>query len=68
MVAKADLPLTPESEGVLFYLYFDDVAVARAALESDGVAVGPIEYPFYAPGGEFRVHDPDGYVLMVTHA
>jgi catechol 2,3-dioxygenase-like lactoylglutathione lyase family enzyme len=67
MVARADLPLTPESEGVLFYIYVDDVAAARAALESDSVAVGPIAYPFYAPGGEFRVHDPDDYVLMVTH-
>jgi hypothetical protein len=31
MVARADLPLTPESEGVLFYIYVDDVAAARAA-------------------------------------
>jgi catechol 2,3-dioxygenase-like lactoylglutathione lyase family enzyme len=67
MVAKADLRVTPESEGVLFYIYFDDVPAARAALESEGIAVGPIAYPFYAPRGEFRVHDPDGYVLMVTH-
>lgn len=26
-----------------------------------------IEYPFYAPRGEFRVKDPDRYALMVTH-
>ena len=67
MVGRSDRPLTPESEGVLFYIYVDDVVAARAALETDGIAIGPIEYPFYAPGGEFRVHDPDDYVLMVTH-
>lgn len=67
MLAKADEPLTPESEGVLFYIYFEDVAATREALEGDGVAVGPITYPFYAPGGEFRIKDPDGYVLMATH-
>jgi hypothetical protein len=22
-------------------------------------------YPFYMPAGEVRVHDPDGYVLLV---
>jgi len=67
MVAKADRPLTPEAGGVLFYVYVDDVAGAREALESDGVAVGPIACPFYSPRGEFRVTDPDGYVLMITH-
>ena len=30
-----------------------------------GVAGGEIKSPFYAPRGEFRVEDPDGYVLMV---
>jgi hypothetical protein len=24
-------------------------------------------YPFYAPRGEFRLTDPDGYTLMITH-
>lgn len=65
MVAKA--PVIPEQQAVLFYLYFDDVAATRAALEKAGVAAGPIKYPFYAPRGEFRVADPDGYALMITH-
>ena len=67
MVAKADPPVTAGLQGVLFYLYCDNVAATRSAFESAGVAVGRIEYPFYAPRGEFRVSDPDGYVLMVTH-
>lgn len=65
MVAKADGPLQPDAEGVLFYLYFDDVAAARSALESGGIRVGPMKHPFYAPDGEFRVVDPDGYSVMV---
>lgn len=28
-------------------------------------AVFEIHYPFYMPEGELRVHDPDGYVLLV---
>jgi hypothetical protein len=31
------------------------------------VDAGPIQSPFWAPRGEFRVIDPDGYVLMISH-
>jgi hypothetical protein len=31
------------------------------------VEPGPIVHPFYNPNGEFRLSDPDGYVVMVTH-
>jgi catechol 2,3-dioxygenase-like lactoylglutathione lyase family enzyme len=44
-----------------------DVAAFRSMLEEAGVNTGPIQHPFYAPRGEFRVTDPDGYVLMITH-
>jgi hypothetical protein len=67
MVTRADEPLDAEQQAVLFYLYCPDVPSFRAALQSEGVAVGEIQYPFYAPRGEFRVADPDGFVLMVTH-
>jgi hypothetical protein len=29
------------------------------------VEVGEITRPFYMPAGEFRLEDPDGYVLLV---
>jgi hypothetical protein len=29
--------------------------------------VGEMKVPFYCPKGEFRLEDPDGYVLMLTH-
>lgn len=67
MLALADEPVVPGQQAVLFYLYCDDVAATRAALQEAGIEVGPIATPFYAPRGEFRITDPDGYVLMVTH-
>jgi catechol 2,3-dioxygenase-like lactoylglutathione lyase family enzyme len=67
MLALADEPVVPDQQAVLFYLYCDDVPATRFRLQEAGVVAGPIEYPFYAPRGEFRVTDPDGYVLMITH-
>jgi len=67
MVTRADEPVEASRQAVLFYLYCSDVPAFRAALEKEGVTVGEIQYPFYAPRGEFRVTDPDGFVLMVTH-
>jgi Glyoxalase/Bleomycin resistance protein/Dioxygenase superfamily len=67
MLAKASHPVIAEQQAILFYLYCDDVAAMRSGLEERGVTVGNIEYPFYAPRGEFRVSDPDRYVVMITH-
>jgi hypothetical protein len=36
-------------------------------LIAEGIEAGTIQYPFYAPRGEFRIQDPDGYVIMITH-
>jgi hypothetical protein len=67
MISKATAPIIAEQQGVLFYLYVDVVADKHAELVADGVVVGEITYPFYNAKGEFRVTDPDGYVLMITH-
>jgi catechol 2,3-dioxygenase-like lactoylglutathione lyase family enzyme len=67
MLAQVGEPVVPEQQAALFYLFCDDVAATRSELKKEGVPVGPIEHPFYAPRGEFRVHDPDGYGLMITH-
>jgi catechol 2,3-dioxygenase-like lactoylglutathione lyase family enzyme len=67
MLAKASDPVIASQQAVLFYVYCDDVAVERKRLEAAGVRVSEITYPFYAPRGEFRIEDPDGFVLMVTH-
>ena len=67
MLAQASHPVVAEEQAVLFYVYCDDVEGFRTALVEAGVKAGPITRPFYAPRGEFRVTDPDGYALMVTH-
>lgn len=68
MVALADGPFDPAQQAVLFYLYADDVRAAHAHCQESGLAPGPLTFPFYCPDGEFRLEDPDGYVVMVTHA
>jgi catechol 2,3-dioxygenase-like lactoylglutathione lyase family enzyme len=67
MLAVASDPVVAEQQAVLFYVYTDDVAAARASLIEAGLSPGTIKTPFYAPRGEFRLEDPDGYVVMVTH-
>lgn len=66
MVGQAESATRP-SEELLLYVYVDDVESKRSELASAGIEVGEIARPFYAPRGEFRVVDPDGYVLMITH-
>lgn len=66
MVGLASGPVDASQQAVLFYLYFDDIKQTRATLVSLGYACGEIRYPFYMPGGEFRLEDPDGYVLMLA--
>ena len=69
----AQLMLSATSEpvvhthSVLFYAYTEDVEAAHASLVEAGLNPGTITKPFYAPRGEFKTIDPDGYVVMVTH-
>lgn len=66
MAARATSSVIPEQQAVLFYLYVDNVAATRDLLVGEGLDPGPIVERFYAPQGEFRVTDPDGYTLMIT--
>jgi len=67
MLSFACDPVEPSKQGILFYLYCEDVSSFRDLLIERGVEAGPINYPFYAPRGEFSVTDLDGYTLMITH-
>jgi hypothetical protein len=67
MVAKASEPVDRKEQAVLFYVYCNDALRYREDLLAAGVEAGDVAYPFYAPRGEFRVTDPDGYALMITH-
>lgn len=66
MVGLADEPVDASQQAILFYLYFDDIKQTRRALVECGHSPGEIKYPFYMPGGECRLEDPDGYVLMLA--
>ena len=67
MLARSSGPVIASEQAVLFYLYFDDVLPVHAELIRRGLAVGVVTFPFYCPRGEFRMEDPDGYTLMITH-
>ncbi|MCI4569475.1 VOC family protein [Lysobacter sp. CFH 32150] len=66
MVGLADGPVDASQQAILFYLYFDNIKQTRGALVELGHSPGEIKYPFYMPGGECRLEDPDGYVLMLA--
>jgi catechol 2,3-dioxygenase-like lactoylglutathione lyase family enzyme len=66
MVGTASGPIDHTQQAILFYLYFDNIKETRADLVAHGHTPGDIKYPFYMPGGECRLEDPDGYVLMLA--
>jgi hypothetical protein len=68
MFARASGSVVAGDQAVLFYLYSPDLAALRQHLLTKGVEVSGITYPNYMPKGEFRVEDPDGYVLLIGQA
>ena len=67
MFARATAPVLAEEQAVLFCVYYQDIAAAHAELTAAGLDVGPMLFPPHAPRGEFRMIDPDGYVVQITH-
>lgn len=65
MFALASDTVIRGMQGVLFYLYTDDVRKFKGELERKNIAVSAISFPFYMPRGEIRVEDPDGYTLLI---
>jgi len=68
MLARSARPMNSGAQDFMLYMYSPDVAQYRAELEAKGIKVGPMQYPFYSPRGEFRIEDPDGFTLFVSHA
>jgi catechol 2,3-dioxygenase-like lactoylglutathione lyase family enzyme len=68
MINLADGAVEATHHSASLWLYSSDVQAAHAALGSRGLEVGDISYPPYNAGGEFHVHDPDGYAVFVAHA
>ena len=65
MIAIAGAPIRAEEQAVLFYAYSADLPALRDELISASVEVGEITHPDHMQSGELRVHDPDGYVLLI---
>lgn len=65
MLALAGEPVDAAKQAVLYYVWTPDVRALHAELTAQGVSVGGIEHPFHMPAGEFRLEDPDGYVLLI---
>jgi uncharacterized glyoxalase superfamily protein PhnB len=66
MVSTDGDPIDPSGQGVLFYLYSDDLPALREQLVTRGIDVGEIVDGTPGPKQEMRLADPDGYVLMVA--
>jgi hypothetical protein len=66
MVSTDGDAIDPAHQGVLFYLYSNDLAALREQLLAHNVEVGEILDGTPGPREEMRLTDPDGYVLMVA--
>jgi hypothetical protein len=66
MVSTDGDAIDPADQGVLFYLYSNDLAALRGQLLAEGVDVGEILDGTPGPREEMRLTDPDRYVLMVA--
>jgi catechol 2,3-dioxygenase-like lactoylglutathione lyase family enzyme len=66
MLAEGEAPIDARAQGVLFYLYAEDLPGLRDHLVAQGVTVGEIVDGSPGPKREMRVTDPDGYCLMVA--
>jgi len=66
MVSTDGDSIDPAGQGVLFYLYSDDLAALREQLLADGIHVGEIVDGTPGPRQEMRLTDPDGYMLIVA--
>ena len=68
MLTRSECAIDASAQQVLFYLYATDLTSLRSSLRATGVSASEITYPEYLPAGEFAVHDPDGYMLMVAQS
>jgi uncharacterized glyoxalase superfamily protein PhnB len=65
MVSTGD-PVDQADQGVLFYLYSDNLTALRQQLLAAGIDVGEIEDGTPGPREQMQLTDPDGYVLKIA--
>ena len=66
MLTLADAPRDAEEQGVIFWLYTQDLDGFHARLREQGLEPGAIVDGTPGPPREFGLADPDGYELMVS--
>jgi uncharacterized glyoxalase superfamily protein PhnB len=66
MVSTDGDSIDPAGQGVLFYLYSNNLAALRGQMLAEGIEVGEIVDGTPGPRHEMRLTDPDGYVLKVA--
>ncbi len=66
MLARADEPIDPARQAVLFYLYTHDLHALQQHLRAHGAKAGAIRDGTPGPRHEMRLRDPDGYSLIVA--
>jgi len=67
LMITAARQMVSDRRSVVIYIYCEDVKAKHAELQKLGLQVGPLQYPFYSPNGEFSLTDPDGYLLVIAH-
>jgi catechol 2,3-dioxygenase-like lactoylglutathione lyase family enzyme len=68
MLTRNARPINADGADVLFYLYAADLPALRNHLLAAGISASEIKFPEYLPNGEFRVQDPDGYIVMIAQS
>ena len=66
MLHKTDEAIVSSEQRIFFDPYAHDVGAFREQVIGAGIDAGPLTHPFYLPIGEFEVHDPDGYAVMIA--
>jgi catechol 2,3-dioxygenase-like lactoylglutathione lyase family enzyme len=66
MFVCSDEPVDARAQGILFYLYTDDLAALQRHLRAHGERAGQIHDGTPGPEQQTLVRDPDGYVLMIA--
>lgn len=66
LMVSAGEPVDQGDQGILFYLYSDNLAALREQLLAAGIDAGEIVDGTPGPREQLLLTDPDGYVLMVA--
>jgi predicted enzyme related to lactoylglutathione lyase len=64
LLAAVQPPLITVELPLLVYLWVDDIAAVLHRVQDAGFSAEHAGYPDHAPGGEARVTDPDGNVVL----